>query len=220
MTNQKVVRPATMQDQTYRALRESIMAGEYRPGQRITTRGLADSFGTSSMPIREALSRLAAEGAVVASNNRYYEVTTMDRRVFEEVTRIRLTLEGLATRLATARMTAEKTDALKVICEKFEDATRNQDIDEFLRQNQNFHFSIYRYAEMPTLMRIIEGLWLNTGPLIRDLMGLESFKSYDFNTHRSILEALITRDEAKAESEVQRDIEQAAEEVLSSNYFN
>ena len=96
---EKIVRQ-TLSDQVYGDLKELLQAGEMEPGQRFTLRGLAAAIGTSAMPVREAVTRLAAEQALEVLPNRAIRVPLMTRERFLELRTIRLQLECLAIEAA------------------------------------------------------------------------------------------------------------------------
>ena len=84
------IESATIQVQVYQRLREALFTGMFAPGQSLTIRGLADSLGTSSMPVRESLQRLVAEHALVQMPNRTFKVTPFTPEMFRELVRVRM----------------------------------------------------------------------------------------------------------------------------------
>lgn len=94
----------TLHAQAYEQIKEALMKGVYRPGQKVTIRALAAAFGTSIMPVREALRRLAAEGALDILPNRTVRVPVLTKERLLEITSIRTRLEGLAAARAAMRM--------------------------------------------------------------------------------------------------------------------
>ena len=92
---------STLNDEVYDSLKDALIQGKIAPGATMTIRSLADSFGTSMMPVREALRRLVAEHILVLLPNRSVSLPVLTTDKFEEITRIRLSLEGLAAEEAT-----------------------------------------------------------------------------------------------------------------------
>ncbi|EJN09349.1 GntR family transcriptional regulator [Herbaspirillum sp. YR522] len=159
---------ATLSERVYRDLCELIQAGQVRPGQKLTLKGLADALGTSPMPVREAVRQLAAEGALEILPNRAMRVPLMTKGKFRELLKIRLALEGLAVEHAALHiderglaMVASLHDSL---CVEMHRKTPN--VDVIIRQNKQLHFAAYQGSGMPTLVTLIEGLWLQVGPVI------------------------------------------------------
>src|SRR5262245_61459269 len=95
----------TMRVRVYRALARGLMAGMFKPGEAITLRTLAHRLGTSAMPVREAVSRLIAERALVLLPNRSVIVPRMSRARFIELSETRQMLEGMMTEAACVRAT-------------------------------------------------------------------------------------------------------------------
>ena len=98
---------ATLNDEVYHELRRAIMSGAIEPGSTMTIRGLAQSFGISLMPVRQALNRLVAEHVLVLLPNRSVALPRIDAARFREITRIRVALEGLAAEEAVAHVDAD-----------------------------------------------------------------------------------------------------------------
>lgn len=155
----------TLDERVYDRLRDAIMSGAFRPGDVVTLRGLAATFGTSLMPVRNAVSRLTMENALVALPNRSISLPLLSTDEFDEMTEIRLALEPLATRLAVARLTISDIDKLELLNEQMVTA----DPVEYFRLNREFHFTIYAAADRPVLFRLIQGAWLRVGPLLNSL---------------------------------------------------
>ncbi|QPC42620.1 GntR family transcriptional regulator [Kaustia mangrovi] len=211
----------TLAERVYRDLRELLLAGQVAPGEKFTLRGLADATGTSSMPVREAVSRLAAEGALEVMPNRAIRVPIMTRERFMELRTIRMEIEGLAAEIAAGRATPAEIDEIARHQKAFEAESRKADPDGAvaLKANKELHFATYRAAAMPALMQIIEGLWLQVGPVInfdllasgRRLHAVEAHKH-----HARLIQAMRARDGKTARKAVADDIASAAEFILAS----
>lgn len=104
---------ATVGQRAYTALRERILMGEWLPGAKLTLRGLAAELGTSVQPVREAISRLSAEGALILKPNASLMIPGVDRQTMDELFHLRNFLEGEAARLATPLMTEAELDTLE-----------------------------------------------------------------------------------------------------------
>ena len=164
------VRLETVQDQVYRELRRALIYGLFDPGQVLGIQDLADQFGTSTMPVRDALGRLVSEQALEAMPNRSVRVPQVDLERLEDLRRARIYIEGLALELAVTRLTAADyavLDASIVFYERTASADGEIPIDDALEANRAFHFGIYGCAGSTVLIPIIESLWLQSGPLVR-----------------------------------------------------
>jgi DNA-binding GntR family transcriptional regulator len=156
----------TLHEQIYRELRRALMAGAVRPGQPLSYRSLAEVLGTSPMPVRDAVRRLITERALEALPNRTIIVPDLTAERIDEIYKIRLALEGLATEEAAGRMTLKIVRELRGMEQQMEGALADGHVGRFTDANWRFHFRIYATAELPQLSEIIEGLWLQVGPSI------------------------------------------------------
>ncbi|MFC3141101.1 GntR family transcriptional regulator [Psychromarinibacter halotolerans] len=192
----------TVQDQVYAQLREALVSGAFEAGQGFTIPALADSFGTSHMPVREALRRLAAENALRISSTGTATVPPLDIEELHKICEVRLVLEPAAARLAFGRMDASDIAALKEILVAHQRTGETGDIVEMLAANRAFHFHIYTATGNEVLVSQIENLWLRSGPYVRylsDRMGdllRTSYKSGYTSHHEDMLAALESGDEA------------------------
>jgi len=155
----------------YEELRARFITGKIAPGAALSTRGLALELGVSQMPVRDALSRLAAEGAVAIRSKRKIEVPAMTAERFDDLLDCRLMLEPEAAALALARITPAKLRRLREIDAALDRAMANGDVIAYMENNFAFHFNIYRASLRPTLNRLIETLWLQFGPFMRVVYG-------------------------------------------------
>lgn len=160
--------PPTLGDRAYERLSALLISGQIAPGERLSIRHLAASFEVSMMPVREAVSRLAATGALEVSRNRAATVPLMSLERFREITRIRIEIEGFAAAEAARR----RDDAALAAIEQAESAFRGlcsagyRGEKEPVLLNQRFHFAVYEAAASPTLLEIIKTLWLRIGPVL------------------------------------------------------
>lgn len=157
---------ATIQWQVYQRLREALFTGRLSPGESLTIRNLAASLGTSPMPVREALQRLVAERALVQMPNRTFRVTPFTPEMFRELTRVRMTVEGLAANQAARRISPAGLRRLTQLNTAMIRGIERKDPAQVMTANRDFHFTLYEIAEMPQLLDIINGLWLRAGPYL------------------------------------------------------
>ena len=159
----------TVQDAVYRQLRRALMAGRYDPGQRLTIALLAGAFGVSHMPVREALRKLVAEGALEQNANGSVGVPTVRQDRLDDLIRARLALEGLAAQLAGERAGPAVVEDAERLRKHHKAAGVKDGVYESLSRNQDFHFAIYRASGSEVLPHLIEELWLRFGPYMRML---------------------------------------------------
>jgi DNA-binding GntR family transcriptional regulator len=173
----------------YEELRRRLITGKITPGVGLSTRGLALEMGVSQMPVREALGRLSAEGAVVIRSKRKIEVAPMTTERFADLLACRLLLEPEAAVLALSRIDAEAIARLRTIDAELDRAIAEGDVIAYMEFNSAFHFSLYRANGRPTLNRLIEALWLQFGPFMRTVYSHYGAANL-IDQHRLALDAL------------------------------
>ncbi len=203
----------SMQDRVYGELKLAVMAGAFSPGQAITTQELADRFGTSTMPIRDALRRLAAERVMITLSNRSVAVPELTAERFEDLLRVRIVLEGQAVEWATQHLTPQELAELARINAEMNKRVVQKDVNRFLVLNQEFHFAIYRAARSAVLLPVIEGMWLQIGPYINLLIHAMTGERRRNVRHDAAFQALRSGDAASARREVVGDLEDSAARI-------
>lgn len=210
----------TLADQVYGDLKELLLAGRAAPGERFTLRGLAGAIGTSAMPVREAVSRLVAENALEVLPNRAVRVPLMSRARFTELRLIRTSLEGLAAATAAVEASAEEIAEIARF-ERLFAAERDEgqpDGARAMHNNKHLHFALYRAAHLPTLFQMIEGLWLQIGPVLNldFCAGPDRVRQGEAHVHHAALvRALEARDPDGARAALVADIWSAGDFILS-----
>lgn len=204
---------STLNDEVYDTLRDALIQGKIAPGSTMTIRSLADSFGTSMMPVREALRRLVAEHILVLLPNRSVALPVFTPEKFEEITRIRLSLEGLASEEGARRITPDKIDYMEQMTALME-REDNFGTSASLGWNREFHFTLYRASNMPRLVAMIEGLWLQIGPLlILPVTEIRHRRPAAWDHHNTATAALRAGRPARVRQAIINDIEEAARTI-------
>jgi DNA-binding GntR family transcriptional regulator len=181
-------------EQLYRVMRSRIMYGELAPGQALTLRGLAKEFDVSMTPVREALRRLVAEGALSLSSSGRVSTPELRPERIEELAAIRALLETeLATR-ALPRAHMALVDRLTSINNDIAGMITQRDAVGYIRLNLDFHRTLYLRAQAPAMLAMAETVWLQLGPTMRALYGKLNRTEAPRN-HRLILAALRAGDE-------------------------
>ena len=194
-----------LHERVYQQIRRAIQAGLYAPGQTFAYAQIAKEMGTSIMPVREALNRLAAERAVEILPKRGVVIPAMTPEKFAELARIRLYLEGLAAEMAASAVTPADIEALEQMDAKMAVLYEKGDPwEDFVLTNYDFHFYVYGISKPQVLLPIIQSLWLQAGPLRNVYKDVGIMKHG--NRHRNIIAALKRKDAAKARATVQADL--------------
>ena len=152
-------------------LRRRFVTGKVMPGKSLSTRSVALELGVSQMPVREALSRLAAEGAVEIRSKRRIVVSAMTEARFRDVLRCRELLEPDAAAEAMPYIDAARLKQLAAVDDALGRALKTGDVEAYMECNFEFHFLIYRALPRPTTLQLIETLWLQFGPHMRAVYG-------------------------------------------------
>jgi len=199
----------------YLRLKLAIMSARFIPGERLVVSQLEKAFGTSAMPIREALRRLVAEQALENSPNRGVQVPLMTAGRLSDLRRVRCEIEGLATEWAAAHITTEELEELQAIQDRINSLVAAHITQDYLDLNMQFHFTMYRAARSPLLMPIIESLWLQAGPSL-NAMRMTPYFGVGIDHHDENLKALRKRDGKAARAGLEHEITEAAEIILAS----
>lgn len=194
----------------YRSFREALLSGTLAVGDLLNTRPLAAELGVSTMPVREAMSRLVSDGGLEPLANRAFRVPEISTAQFRELYLMRSRLESLAAEHAAARA---NSDDLSEINETFDEMVRCEEsgLLTYLAAHRTFHFRIYQAASMPLLFNVIETLWLRMGPILSaGGAGLVSFDE-ETDAHRDLLASLHRGDPGGAARAIDDDLRRATD---------
>lgn len=213
-----VTRSGSLARQVHDILCEMLLSGQLRPDDRMSMRDLADRLGVSVMPVREAVSRLVASGALEVRPNRAVAVPVLTRAGFQDLTEVRIHNETYAVRLAAERMPVRAMDEMRNLDRRFRDSLVNPDGREAVRANKALHFHIYEAAGSPVLYEVISTMWLKAGPVINLDLGNASRRNRNaasVRNHADLVAAIERRDGGAAATALAADIRSAAEFILS-----
>ena len=189
----------------YSLLRNNLMCGRIGPGIPLTIRGLAQMLQVSPMPIREALHRLACEGAVEVKNNRRVIVPSMTAEKFKELSELRILLETHAAEGSLPYIKEKDIETLEQIDASIDDAVEANNVDNISLFNQAFHRHLYQVNPFQISVPLIESLWLQLGPFSRIAISkLE--KVYLVDRHVEALDALKSRNPFGLRRAIEADI--------------
>lgn len=194
-------------DQLYRDLRSQIMYGELAPGQALTIRGVAEQNNVSMTPVREALRRLVAEGALTTTVSGRIRTPELTNDRIEELAALRALIEVELASRALPRAHMALIDRLTSINGVIAVAVAKSDAVAYIRANLDFHRTLYLRAQAPAMLATLETVWLQLGPTMRALYG-RMRKSEPPQNHRLILAALRAGDEPGLRVAVRADVTQ------------
>lgn len=195
LSQPRAIAPSTpAHERVYRTLRQRIMHGEIGPGEALTIRGIGKNFDVSMTPAREAVRRLAAEGALFLSSSGRVSTPELSNERIEELATLRALLEPELASRALPRAHFALIERLEAINNGVSQMIARHDATGYIRMNLEFHRTLYLRAQAPAMLAMTETVWLQLGPTMRALYGRLNRTDPPHN-HRLILAALKAGDE-------------------------
>lgn len=190
-----------LRDVVFNTLRQAILTGELKPGERLMEIHLANRLGVSRTPIREAIRKLELEGLVTMIPRRGAEVAQITEKSMKDVLEVRRTLDALSAELACERISPEEEEALKKACQNFEEAVKTKDTKAIAKADVAIHDIIAAATGNQRLIQLInnlaEQMYRYRFEYIKDASQHERI----IQEHRIIYESIINKDkEAAAET--------------------
>lgn len=155
----------------YRQIREMILFGEFAPGQAVTIQGLVRELGVGMTPVREAIRRLTAEGALDFQGNRRISLPELSLSQLDELAFARQAIEPKLAYLATSKLQPTDIDRLRRIDDALNVAIDRGNVRAYLKHNCRFHETLYAHSGASILMSMSRALWLRVGPSLRVVCG-------------------------------------------------
>ena len=147
-----------LRDVVFNTLRQEILRGELKPGERLMEIQLANKLGVSRTPIREALRKLELEGLVNMVPRKGAEVADITEKSLRDVLEVRKALEELSVQLACEKITEEEIEELKRVAERFKDTLDDQDVTKIAEADVAFHDVIYTATDNQKLILLLNNL--------------------------------------------------------------
>lgn len=147
-----------LRDVVFNTLRQAILRGELKPGERLMELQLANKLGVSRTPIREALRKLELEGLVNMVPRKGAEVADITEKSLRDVLEVRKALEELSVQLACEKITEEEIEELKRVAERFKDTLDDQDVTKIAEADVAFHDVIYTATDNQKLILLLNNL--------------------------------------------------------------
>jgi DNA-binding GntR family transcriptional regulator len=189
-----VLRPDSLREQVTRALEAAIVAGELLPGVIYSAPGLAERFGVSATPVREAMLDLVKEGFVEPLRNRGFRVIEMSDEDLDDIAQIRLLIEVPTISQIASLLTPSRVENLAVAAEAIERAAAHGDVLEYLDSDRRFHVELISAIGNARLTDLVDRLRRQAR-----LFGLKDLAKSgrlmaSAREHRMLLDALSVRD--------------------------
>ena len=185
-----------LRDVVFQTLREAILRGDIKPGERLMELQLAAKLGVSRTPIREAIRMLELEGLAVTVPRKGAEVARMTEKDMEDVLQIRKCLDELAVSLACDKMTPEQLVQLAEALKHFEESIKSRDVKQIAQADVTFHDAIYVAADNPKLMTLLNNLREQIYRYRVEYLKDESVYPKLIEEHRRIYDGLSRKDKA------------------------
>ncbi len=195
----------TVQQRVYQELRTDILLGRIAPGAPLTIRGLADHLGVSAMPIREALRRLAAESAVELLGNRRIRIPLMSPQRFDDLLAARIALETEAAERALGHVDDALIARMEEYAAEVDIGVETRDYDRWLAANFAFHRTLYAARPDSVFVPLIESLWLQIGPFLRQALA-HIGPDYTIDRHAEALSAIRSRNRMALRIAIEADL--------------
>lgn len=208
--------PDTVADVLHENLRARIWVGDFLPGDRVSIRALAQAEGLSVIPVRDAVRRLIAEGGLAFVDSRTIEVPRLTAENHSEVLFARVQVETELVARAYPNLTNDDLNTLLRLDDQVNEAIGKGDLGRYMKANFDFHFHIYRKAKAPVLMRLVEILWLQSGPSMRYVAGQYGAQSTVSDHHKEMTDQLQQRNVAGFIQALREDVIQGMDFILAA----
>lgn len=193
------IAPLALYQEVAERLRERIFSHELPPGSWVDEQALADDYGISRTPLREALKVLASEGLVTLKPRRGCYVTEISERDLDEIFNVMSLLEGQCAQLSARKATDADLQRLHEVHAKLEKAADDDDMNGFFEANQAFHYLLQEIADNRWLLQVIEDLRKVIKLSRQHSLFSEGRLEQSLAEHRELLAALAARDEERSE---------------------
>ena len=216
MKRKVIERHQTLRERILETIRESILRGSLKPGEKVAEPELAERFGISRTPIREAFRQLESEGYLTVIPRKGAVVASLSERDVEEFYAIKSILEGYAARIAALRLTDKEIMRLEKINERLDQLAEEGDIKTFFKVHNEFHDLFIRAADNEKLREMIGQLMLKFNRLRLASLSLPGRMRISVNEHRKIIEAFRKQDGEAADHLVSKTAAYGGQVLLQS----
>jgi DNA-binding GntR family transcriptional regulator len=199
-----IERHQTLREKILETIRDAILKGTLTPGEKVAEPELAERFGISRTPIREAFRQLESEGYLTVIPRKGAVVTSLSERDIQEFYSIKSILEGYAARMAAERLAERDLDRLEAINERLAQLAREGDVKTFFRVHNEFHELFIRAAGNEKLLELINQLMMKFNRLRMASLSLPGRMEISVQEHHKIIEAFKEHDGEKADNLVRR----------------
>ncbi len=204
MRRKPIERHQTLREKILEKIREDILKGNLRPGEKVAEPELAANFGISRTPIREAFRQLESEGYLTVIPRKGAVVASLSERDVAEFYAIKSILEGYAARIAAERLSEKDLERLEAINERLEKLAKEGDVKTFFRVHNEFHELFIKAAGNDKLGDLITQLVMKFNRPRLASLSLPGRMEISVQEHRKIIEAFRHKDGEKADNLVRK----------------
>ena len=183
-----------LRDVVFNTLRQAILTGELKPGERLMEIHLANRLGVSRTPIREAIRKLELEGLVTMIPRRGAEVAQITDKSMSDVLEVRRAMDALCVELACERISDEELKELKAACDNFEHAVRSKDNKKIAKADVELHDIIVKATGNSRLVQLINNLSEQMYRYRYEYIKDASQHNRLIEEHRIIYESIVNKD--------------------------
>ncbi|MCX7749841.1 MAG: GntR family transcriptional regulator [Clostridia bacterium] len=200
----------------FNTLREAIISGELKPGERLMEVQLAEKMGVSRTPVREAIRKLELEGLVNMIPRKGAHVAELSVKDIMDVLEVRASLDGLAAALSAQRISEEELAELKHVYSQFVNYMEKENLQGTIKKDVEFHEIIYRSSKNDKLIQIVNNLREQVQRF--RVIYLKDYSSPKelIKEHAEIYEAILNRDIEAAERVAERHIKNQEETIIKA----
>lgn len=207
-----------LRDVVFKTLRQAILTGELKPGERLMEIHLANRLGVSRTPVREAIRKLELEGLVTMIPRRGAEVADITEKNLRDVLEVRRALDALAVELACDRISEEEQKHLKEACERFEKATETKDVTKIATEDVKLHDIIVKATGNERLALLVnkmsEQMYRYRLEYVKDAATHRQL----VKEHRIIYESILNKDKKTAAQAVKTHIDNQEISIINQIY--
>ncbi|MCI5869038.1 MAG: GntR family transcriptional regulator [Dorea sp.] len=203
-----------LRDVVFNTLRQAILRGELKPGERLMEIQLANKLGVSRTPIREAIRKLELEGLVIMIPRKGAEVADITEKSLRDVLEVRKALEELAVQLACDKITQEEIEELKRAAEEFKKILKSRDITEIAEADVRFHDVIFMATDNQKLIQLLNNLREQMYRFRVEYLKNEEVYPQLIAEHEEIIEHIAKKEKDEASGIVCQHIDNQVEAVI------
>lgn len=209
-----------LRDVVFNTLRQAILTGELKPGERLMEIHLADRLGVSRTPIREAMRKLELEGLVVMIPRKGAQVARITEKNLKDVLEVRRALDMLAVKLACDRMDDETKKELRKACDEFATVIQNNNTKDITEADVRFHDVILKSTGNDRLIQLVNNLAEQMYRYRLEYIKDSSYHNRLVKEHEAIYDAIMNSEKEKAAEAVVIHIDNQERTIIEHLHLN